>query len=91
MRKVLSFSLDDEKDKDLIRHIKNQSNASAYIADLIRKDMNAIKSKFTDEEKNEIIKIVKQFLEENEIDVVKTKKDKFDPKLKSALDQFDNM
>lgn len=40
MKKVKGFTYDVEKDKDVIEHINKQPNNSAYLIDLVRKDIN---------------------------------------------------
>lgn len=91
MRKVLSFSADDQKDKDIIRHLKKQKNASAYIVDLIRGDINNKKKTFSNEERQEIINIIQQFISENDIKLEGKTRKIIDPEIKNALDQFDNL
>lgn len=87
MRKTKSFSYDEEKDKNVIQYLDKMSNASAYIVNLIKADMNK-KSSFSDEQKREILNIIQQYVNDNEISVTKSK---VDSEVLSALDQFDNM
>lgn len=87
MRKTKSFSVDDAKDKDILKHLDKMSNASAYIANLIRNDMNK-KSTFTDEQKNEIFNLIQQYVNENDIIINKTNNG-IDSDIVNALDQFD--
>lgn len=89
MRKTKSFSYDEQNDKEVIKHLDKMSNASAYIVNLIRADMNK-KSSFTDDQKREIFKIIQQYISENEIVVTKSK-DEVDSEVLNALDQFDEM
>lgn len=91
MRKVISFSADDQKDKDIIRHLKKQKNASAYIVDLIRADINNTKKNFSNAQRQEIVNIIEQFISENNISLETRTKKSIDPEIKNALDQFDNL
>lgn len=87
MRKTKSFSVDDEKDKDILMHLETMSNASAYIAKLIRADMNK-KSTFTDEQKREIFNLIQQYVSENDITINKHENE-VDSDIMDALDQFE--
>ncbi len=89
MRKTKSFSYDEDKDKKVIEYLNAMSNSSAYIVNLIRSDMNK-KSIFTDEQKNEILKIIQQYVNDNELSVTK-EENKVDAEVLNALDQFDDM
>jgi hypothetical protein len=89
VRKTKSFSYDEEKDKKIIEHLDKISNASAYIVNLIRADMNR-KNTFSDEQKKEILNIIQQYISDNEISVTESK-EKVDSEVLNALDQFDDM
>lgn len=41
MRLVKPFSFDPERDKDIIKHLEKQPNASAYVRELIRADIES--------------------------------------------------
>lgn len=91
MRKVISFSADEKIDKDVINYLKKQKNASAYIVDLIRADINNTKKNFSNAQRQEIVNIIEQFISENNISLETRTKKSIDPEIKNALDQFDNL
>ncbi|MFT8352618.1 hypothetical protein [Clostridium saccharoperbutylacetonicum] len=88
MRKTKSFSYDEDKDKKVIEYLSSMDNSSAYIVNLIRADMNK-KSIFTDEQKNEILKIIQQYITDNELSVTSSN-EKVDSDILEALGQFDD-
>jgi hypothetical protein len=89
LRKTKSFSYDDQNDKKVIQYLESMSNASAYIVDLIKRDMNK-KSDFSEDQKREIYNIIQQYIDENGITIDASNK-KANSDIVSALNQFDDM
>lgn len=87
-----SFSLDDEKDKEILKYYDKISNKSEYIKNLILSDMKT-KSSFTKEQKNEIRELfsdlIKEYAHNNELSLDKVKED-FDLDAIEALNQFED-
>lgn len=87
-----SFSLDDEKDKEILKYYDKISNKSEYIKNLILSDMKT-KSSFTKEQKDEIRELfsalIKEYAHNNELSLDKVKEE-FDLDAIEALDQFDD-
>lgn len=87
-----SFSLDDEKDKEILKYYDKISNKSEYIKNLILSDMKT-KSSFTKEQKDEIRELfsdlIKEYAHNNELSLDKVKEE-FDLDAIEALDQFED-
>lgn len=87
-----SFSLDDEKDKEILKYYDKISNKSEYIKNLILSDMKT-KSSFTKEQKNEIRELfsdlIKEYAHNNELSLDKVTEE-FDLDAIEALDQFED-
>lgn len=102
-RKVKSFSLNTDEDKDIIEKLGTVNNVSDYIKILIRNDISN-SSLFTSEQKEEIARITiealkckSEAIEEIKRIVMEVLKDKyveikeeesFDAEAVDALDQF---
>lgn len=93
MRKVQSFSVDDITDKEvyeLLTELSAKGNKSAYIVNLIKADLKKKKELFTEEQKEEIRNIIREFVSAgNEISLDKIE-DKNKKDILDALSQFDN-
>lgn len=69
MRKVESFSVDTENDKDIINHLKKLKNKSQYIKDLIRKDINTSRA-LTEDQIREIKELIMEVIKDKEFNIV---------------------
>lgn len=69
MRKVESFSVDTENDKDIIEHLKKFKNKSQYIKELIRKDM-VNKKALTEDQVREVKSIIWEMIKDKEFNIV---------------------
>ena len=69
MRKVESFSVDTENDKDIIEHLKKFKNKSQYIKELIRKDM-VNKKALTEDQVREVKSIILEMIKDKEFNIV---------------------
>lgn len=89
----MSFSLDDEADKDIIDYLNSLKNKSAYIAEVLRADIKK-KGTFTDAQREEIRAIIREFISEGNIiaaDRDDGKKENFDKDAMEALGAFNDM
>lgn len=89
MRKVESFSVDTENDKDIIEHLKKFKNKSQYIKELIRKDM-VNKKALTDDQVKEVKSIILEMIKDKEFNIVHEELT-VDDDVYDALEQFDNL
>lgn len=69
MRKVESFSVDTENDKDIIEHLKKFKNKSQYIKELIRKDMTNKKA-LTEDQVREVKSIILEMIKDKEFNII---------------------
>lgn len=69
MRKVESFSVDTENDKDIIDHLKSFKNKSQYIKELIRKDMGN-KRALTEDQIEEVKSIILEMIKDKQFNIV---------------------
>lgn len=86
-RKVKSFSLNTDEDRDILRKLENVDNVSEYIKKLIRNDINC-EEVFTKEQRKEVEKIIYDILKSNKIDFSTLEEECFDKDAIDALDQF---
>ena len=75
-RKVKSFSLNTDEDRDILRKLENVDNVSEYIKKLIRNDINC----------EEVF--IYDILKSNKIDFSALEEECFDKDAIDALDQF---
>ena len=87
-RKVRSFSLNTEEDKDILEKLDEVPNISDYIKKLIRYDISN-GSGLTVIQREEVKRIVMEILKDKTIEIKEEDIDeKFDPEVIDALDQF---
>lgn len=87
-RKVRSFSLNTEEDKDILEKLDEVPNISDYIKKLIRYDISN-GSGLTVIQREEVKRIVVEILKDKAIEIKEEDIDeKFDPEVIYALDQF---
>lgn len=87
-RKVRSFSLNTEEDKDILEKLEEVPNISDYIKKLIRYDISN-GSGLTVIQREEVKRIVMEILKDKAIEIKEEDIDeKFDPEVIDALDQF---
>lgn len=86
-RKVKSFSLNSDEDKDIIKKLESVANISDYIKNLIREDIKNGGS-LSKEQIEEVKKIVMQILKDKSIEI---KEENFDIDAIDALCQFDDL
>lgn len=88
----MSFSLDDEADKEIIDYLNSLKNKSAYIADVLRADIKK-KGSFTESQKEEIRAIIREFISEGNTIAADhdDKKEKFDEDALGALSIFNEI
>lgn len=87
-RKVRSFSLNTEEDKDILEKLDEVANISDYIKKLIRYDISN-GSGLTVIQREEVKRIVVEILKDKAIEIKEEDIDeKFDPEVIYALDQF---
>lgn len=88
-RKVRSFSLNTEEDKDILDKLEEVPNISEYIKKLIRDDISNGTS-LTTAQREEVKRIVMEILKDKAIEIKEEDIDeKFDPDAVDALGQFD--
>lgn len=88
-RKVRSFSLNTEEDKDILDKLEEVPNISEYIKKLIRDDISNGTS-LTTTQREEVKRIVMEILKDKAIEIKEEDIDeKFDPDAVDALGQFD--
>ena len=87
-RKVKSFSLNTEEDKDILDKLEEVPNVSEYIKKLIRDNiLNG--TSLTTTQREEVEKIVMEILKDKSIEIKEEDINKsFDPDAVDALDQF---
>lgn len=88
-RKVRSFSLNEEDDKDILDKLSNVPNISDYIKKLIREDIDK-RSALTDAQRKEIEDIVMNIIKDKAL-VSKEEELAFDEDAIDALSQFDDL
>lgn len=87
-RKVRSFSLNTEEDKDILDKLEEVPNISDYIKKLIRDDISNGTS-LTTAQREEVKRIVMEILKDKSIEIKEEDIDeKFDEDAIDALDQF---
>lgn len=87
-RKVRSFSLNTEEDKDILAKLEEVPNISDYIKKLIRDDiLNG--TSLTVAQKEEVKRIVMEILKDKAIEIKEDINENFDPDVVDALGQFD--
>lgn len=87
-RKVRSFSLNTEEDKDILERLEELPNISDYIKRLIREDISN-GSSLTSAQKEEVKRIVMEILKDKCIEIKEEDiESKFDEDAIDALDQF---
>ncbi|MDU2266171.1 MAG: CopG family transcriptional regulator [Clostridium sp.] len=87
-RKVRSFSLNTEEDKDILGKLEEVPNISDYIKKLIRDDISN-GSGLTVIQREEVKRIVMEILKDKAIEIKEEDIDeKFDPEAVDALEQF---
>lgn len=87
-RKVRSFSLNTEEDKDILERLEELPNISDYIKRLIREDISN-GSSLTSAQKEEVKRIVMEILKDKCIEIKEEDiESKFDEDAVDALDQF---
>lgn len=87
-RKVRSFSLNTEEDKDILEKLEEVPNISDYIKKLIRDDISN-GSSLTVIQREEVKRIVMEILKDKAIEIKEEDIDeKFDPDAVDALSQF---
>lgn len=93
MRKVESFSVDTEKDSDIINFLQRVSNKSQYIKELIRADIGN-ESSFSELQIEEIKDIVSEMLKEyvanGSIKELSADEDNMDEDAVNEINQFFN-
>lgn len=93
MRKVESFSVDTEKDSDIINFLQRVSNKSQYIKELIRADIGN-ESSFSELQLEEIKSIVGEMLKEyvanGSIKELAADEDNMDEDAVNEINQFFN-
>lgn len=88
-RVVRSFSLDSEKNKDIIEKLDAIPNRSNYIISLIKRDLENTNGLFSEEQKLAIKDIVYQILNEYKIDINSI--NKLDKETEDAINNLLNM
>ena len=88
-RVVRSFSLDSEKNKDIIEKLDAIPNRSNYIISLIKRDLENTNGLFSEEQKLAIKDIVYQILNEYKID--NNSINKLDKETEDAINNLLNM
>ncbi len=87
-RKVRSFSLNIEEDKDILDKLEEVNNISEYIKKLIRQDISNGTS-LTATQREEVKRIVMEILKDKSIEIKEEDVNKkFDLDVIEALDQF---
>ena len=87
-RKVRSFSLNTEEDKDILDKLEEVPNISEYIKKLIRDDISNGTS-LTTAQREEVKRIVMEILKDKAIEIKEEDiNSKFDEDAIDALDQF---
>lgn len=87
-RKVRSFSLNTEEDKDILERLEELPNISDYIKRLIREDI-ANGTSLTAAQREEVKRIVMEILKDKCIEIKEEDiESKFDEDAVDALDQF---
>ena len=87
-RKVRSFSLNTEEDKDILERLEELPNISDYIKRLIREDISN-GSSLTASQRDEVKRIVMEILKDKCIEIKEEDiESKFDEDAIDALDQF---
>lgn len=87
-RKVRSFSLNTEEDKDILDKLEEVPNISEYIKKLIRDDISNGTS-LTTSQREEVKRIVMEILKDKAIEIKEEDiNSKFDEDAIDALDQF---
>lgn len=87
-RKVRSFSLNTEEDKDILERLEELPNISDYIKRLIREDISNGTS-LTASQREEVKRIVMEILKDKCIEIKEEDiESKFDEDAIDALDQF---
>lgn len=87
-RKVRSFSLNIEEDKDILDKLEEVNNISEYIKKLIRQDISNGTS-LTATQREEVKRIVMEILKDKSIEIKEEDVNKkFDSDVIDALDQF---
>lgn len=87
-RKVRSFSLNTEEDKDILERLEELPNISDYIKRLIREDISNGTS-LTATQREEVKRIVMEILKDKCIEIKEEDiESKFDEDAIDALDQF---
>ena len=87
-RKVRSFSLNTEEDKDILDKLEEVPNISEYIKNWIRDDIFNGTS-LTTTQREEVERIVMEILKDKSIEIKEEDiNKKFDPDAVDALDQF---
>lgn len=87
-RKVRSFSLNTEEDKDILDKLEEVPNISDYIKKLIRDDISDGTS-LTTAQREEVKRIVMEILKDKSIEIKEEDiNSKFDKDVIDALDQF---
>ena len=87
-RKVRSFSLNTEEDKDILEKLEEVPNISDYIKKLIRDDISN-GSSLTVIQREEVKRIVMEILKDKAIEIKEEDIDeKFDADAVDALNQF---
>ena len=87
-RKVRSFSLNIEEDKDILDKLEEVNNISEYIKKLIRQDISNGTS-LTATQREEVKRIVMEILKDKSIEIKEEDVNKkFDLDVIAALDQF---
>ena len=87
-RKVRSFSLNTEEDKDILERLEELPNISDYIKRLIREDI-ANGTSLTAAQREEVKRIVMEILKDKCIEIKEEDiESKFDEDAIDALDQF---
>lgn len=87
-RKVRSFSLNTEEDKDILERLEELPNISDYIKRLIREDISNGTS-LTAAQREEVKRIVMEILKDKCIEIKEEDiESKFDEDAIDALDQF---
>lgn len=87
-RKVRSFSLNIEEDKDILDKLEEVNNISEYIKKLIRQDISNGTS-LTATQREEVKRIVMEILKDKSIKIKEEDVNKkFDLDVIEALDQF---
>lgn len=82
MRLVKPFSFDPDRDKDIIDHLEKQPNASAYVRDLIRADIESEGKQLT---LNKISKLLEDYIDKPS----PSKETKIQPQMSNDFDTGD--